>query len=258
MKIGIVGCQGRVGSLLVQELLSGTHGNLELAGGTVLPEHLDAAKNEGFFVTDSAEELFDRADLIIDFTIPEATREHIQLAAQTGTKYIIATTGLTSDDERTITNAAQNAPIIYSANMSIAVTILDALVEKTAAALGDDFDIEIVEAHHKHKIDAPSGTAIMLGRTAANARDLSFDDHAVLSREGITGARKDNEIGFSTIRGADVVGEHTVYFLGNGERLELKQQATNRALYAKGALTAAKWLAEKPSGLYSMRDVLGL
>ncbi len=247
---------GRVGSLLVEEILSGELEGVELAGGTALPE--DIPEDSEFFITDNPDELFERADAVIDFTTPEATRKHIWMAAKHKKILVLATTGLNAADEADIEEAAKETTIIYSANFSIAVNMLMALVEKTAASLGQDFDVEIVEAHHKHKVDAPSGTAIALGKEAAAARGQKFDDVAVLSREGITGERKDGQIGFSTIRGSDVVGEHTVYFLGEGERLELKQQATNRTLYAKGAIKAALWAAGKEPGLYSMRDVLGI
>ena len=258
MKIGITGCRGRVGSLLVNELLSGAHKGLKLAGGSALPAEVKAAGNPGFFITADAEYLFEKADAVIDFTVPAATRQHIALAAKYKKPLIIGTTGLTAADEKKIKDAAKKIPVIYTANYSVCVNMLEALVEKAAAVLDDDFDIEIVEAHHKHKIDAPSGTALMLGRAAAKARKIDFGKNAVLSREGITGARKDGQIGFSTLRGGDAAGEHTVYFLGDGERLELKQQATNRALYARGALRAARWVNGKKPGLYSMRDVLGL
>ncbi len=253
MKIGVVGCKGRVGGLLIEEIQN--HPDLELAGGTALPG--DIPKEPEFFMTDDADELFKRADAVIDFTIPDASRKHIWLAAKHKKILVLATTGLNAADEADIEDAAKETTIVYSANYSIAVNMLEALVEKTAAAL-PNYDVEIVEAHHKHKIDAPSGTALMLGKAAARARGQKFEEIAVLSREGETGARTDGQIGFSTIRGADVVGEHTVYFLGEGERLELKQQATNRSLYAKGALRAALWAKNQKPGLYSMRDVLGL
>ncbi|MDB2682910.1 4-hydroxy-tetrahydrodipicolinate reductase [Alphaproteobacteria bacterium] len=258
MKIGITGCAGRVGQILIEEIHKGTDAGIELAGGTVLTEDLDKYANVGYFVTDDPDELFQKSDAVIDFTTPDATRKHIALAAKHKVTFVIATTGLTAADEQNIKEASKDTPVVYSANYSVAVNMLEALVEKTAKTLGNDFDIEIVEAHHKHKIDAPSGTALMLGKAAAKAKDIDFEKHAVLSREGETGARKDNEIGFSTIRGSDVVGEHTVYFLGEGERLELKQQATNRALYAKGAIRAAIWATKQNPGLYSMRDVLDL
>lgn len=256
MKIGIVGCMGRIGSLLVEEIISKKHDGIELAGGTALQE--DIPDNSNFFITNNPDELFQRSDAIIDFTTPEASRKHIWMAAKYKKILILATTGFNTADEIDIAKASKETTIVYSANFSIAVNMLFALVEKTAASLGQNFDIEIIEAHHKHKIDAPSGTAIALGKEAATARGQNFEEVAVLSREGNVGARKEGEIGFSTIRGSDIVGEHTVYFLGDGERLELKQQATNRNLYAKGAIKAALWAREQKSGLYSMRDVLGL
>jgi 4-hydroxy-tetrahydrodipicolinate reductase len=259
MKIGITGCTGRVGALLVKELQSGNWKSLELAGGTTRSGKIDGAD---YFVTANAEELFERSDMVIDFTLPDATRNHIKLAEKHACPILIATTGLTDEDEIAIETLSQSVPVIYAANTSIAVTVLSALVEKAAAAMGEEFDIEIVEAHHKHKIDAPSGTAIMLGREAAKARGRDFDDIATLSREGETGPRPSGEIGFSTIRDGDAAGEHTVYFIGEGERLELKQQASDRALYAKGSLKAAQWLmhsvGSRQNGLFGMRDVLGL
>ena len=254
MKIGITGCTGRVGSILVKELLSTSWNGLEIAGGTTRKGSLDGAT---YFVTNNPKELFERADAVIDFTLPDATREHIKIAKETNTPILIATTGLSAEDEAAIEKLSQTVPVIYAANTSVAVTVLAALVEKAAKAL-PDYDIEIVEAHHKLKVDAPSGTAIMLGRVAAKARGVNFDDVARLSREGHTGERPDGEIGFSTIRGGDAVGEHTVYFLSDGERIEIKQQASDRSLYARGALKAIKWIANKDNGLFSMRDVLGV
>jgi 4-hydroxy-tetrahydrodipicolinate reductase len=254
-KIGIAGCTGRVGKLLIAELQSGAYKNLELAGGTVRQM---GGQEFDFFVTDNPEDLFKKSDMVIDFTTPEATRTHLELAVKHGVALLIATTGLKTADEDKIKKASASLPIIYSANTSIAVNMLDALVEKTAKALGVEFDVEIVEAHHKHKVDAPSGTALMLGKTAAKARRQDFVANAVLAREGHTGPRETGQIGISTVRGGDVAGEHTVYFFGEGERLELKQQATDRKLYATGALKGAAWLADKDKGLYSMRDVLGL
>lgn len=258
MKIGIAGCRGRVGSLLVEELLSGNWKGLTLAGGTALPAEIKAAGKTKFFITPDAEALFKKSDAVIDFTVPKATRLHAELAAKHKTALIVGTTGLTAADEKKISAAAKKTAIVRTANFSVCVNVLEALVEKAAAVLGPGFDIEITEAHHKHKVDAPSGTALMLGKAAARARKVTFDKKAVLSREGITGARKEGQIGFSTIRGGDAAGEHTVYFLGDGERLELKQQASNRALYARGALRAAQWTRGKKPGIYSMRDVLGI
>jgi 4-hydroxy-tetrahydrodipicolinate reductase len=256
MKIGVLGCTGRVGSLIVTELLSGHWPSLTLAGGTAR----DASKIKGdYFITPSAEELFHESDALIDFTRPEATREHAGLAAKTGKILIVGTTGLSLDDETALEKAAHSAPIVYAANMSVGVNLLLALVEKAAAALAPDhWDIEIFESHHKHKVDAPSGTALAIGRAAAKGRSVVHDNVAVRARDGITGEREEGTIGYSIARGGDVVGEHTAFFYGAGERIELTHIATNRALFAKGALKAALWAKGRKPGLYSMRDVLGL
>jgi 4-hydroxy-tetrahydrodipicolinate reductase len=256
MKIGIVGCMGRVGSLLVQEILSGRYKGVELAGGTALPQDI---KDATFLVTDDAEELFERADAVIDFTTPEATRAHAALAAKHKVTYVVGTTGLTKDDEKILADAAKNTQIVYTANMSVGVNVLLALVEQAAARLGmDDWDLEIFESHHKHKVDAPSGTALALGKSAATGRKVNLDKAADYARHGQTGAREKGKIGFSVARGGDVVGDHTVFFYGEGERIELSHIATNRVLFARGALRAAQWASQQKPGLYSMRDVLDL
>ncbi|MGB0719440.1 MAG: 4-hydroxy-tetrahydrodipicolinate reductase [Bdellovibrionales bacterium] len=257
IKIGITGCAGRVGSVLIGELQSGDWNGLELIGGTDrdIAKYTDAK----FFTTTAAGELFTRADVLIDFTRPEATMTHADLAAKHGKALIVGTTGLTKDNEAKLHQAAQKTPIVYAANMSVGVNILLALVEKAAAALGpENWDIEIFESHHKHKVDAPSGTALAIGKAAASGRNVDLDDVKVTARSGITGERETGSIGFSVARGGDVVGEHTAYFYSAGERIELSHIATNRALFARGALQAAKWINGKPAGLYSMRDVLGL
>lgn len=257
MKIGITGCTGRVGSLLIQELQSEdwNKAGLELAGGTVLSD--DLGKDYNFFVTDKAEELFDRADVIIDFTCPTATVHHANLAAEKGKTLIIGTTGLSNTDENNLSEAAKKTIIIYAANMSIGVNLLLALVEQAAARLGpEDWDIEIFESHHKHKVDAPSGTALAMGKAAATGRGIDHDQAKVAARDGITGPRETGTIGYSVARGGDVVGEHTAYFYSAGERIELTHIATNRALFARGALRAALESKSLENGLYSMRDLL--
>lgn len=251
MKIGITGCKGRMGSLLVQELRSGNHADAEFAGGTALSKEVTG--NEDFFVTDNADELFQKSDAVIDFTVPEATRKHIWLAAKHKKTLVIGTTGLTDADQKEIQDAAKETRIVQATNFSMGVNLLNALVEKTAATLGDDWDIEIFEAHHKNKIDAPSGTALTLGQFAQAGRK---GGKFVTSREG---KRNKGDIGFSVARGGDVVGEHTVSFYGEGERVALTHVATNRALFARGAIKAALWaLDQKKPGLYAMKDVLGL
>lgn len=253
MKIGIAGYTGRVGQLLVNELQSGSWAELELSGGTSRKGHENIS---GLLTTTEPEELFKTSDAIIDFTLPEGTMKHAELAAKYGKILIIGTTGLSGQQESELAEHAKSATIVYAANMSLGVNLLSALIEKAARALDpDDWDIEVFECHHKHKIDAPSGTALALGKAAAKGRDTTLPASVESDRKG---KRKSGEIGFSVARGGDVVGEHTVFFYGEGERIELTHRATNRALFARGALKAAAWAKDKPAGLYSMKDVLGL
>lgn len=249
--IGVLGCTGRVGALLVAELQARNFGDhVALAGGTV---RRGVAPGTGFFMTAEADQLFARADVLIDFTRPEATARHVWLAAKNHKPLVIGTTGLGPGQEQEIRDAAKETAIVYAANMSIGVNLLLALVEQAAAKLGPEWDIEIAETHHRHKVDAPSGTALALGRAAAKGRGVTLDP--VTGREG---KRERGAIGFAVQRGGDVVGEHTVTFFADGERLELGHKASNRALFAKGAIRAALWAADRPHGLYTMRDVLGL
>ena len=233
MKVAIAGHKGRMGQMLVRELESGAWPTLSYAGGTIS--------------ADDPEKLFS-ADIIIDFTTPAATRKHIWLAAKHHKAIIIGTTGLTETDLKEMDDAANECPLLFSANMSIGVNLLTALVEQASAHLGNDFDIEISEIHHRHKIDAPSGTALMLGRATGRPT-------APLDRSG---KRDVGTIGYAIQRGGDVIGEHTVNFYGAGERIELTHRAHDRSLFAKGALRAATWLIEKPHGFYTMRHVLDL
>ncbi|MFN3701194.1 MAG: 4-hydroxy-tetrahydrodipicolinate reductase [Alphaproteobacteria bacterium] len=257
MKIGIAGYTGRVGQLLIAELQSGAWQSqgLELAGG--LARTIPAASaTPSFFVTDNPQELFARSEAVIDFTLPESTLINAEIAAKTQKALIIGTTGLSQTQEDALAKAAATAPIVYAANMSLGVNLLMALVEKAARALApDEWDIEIFEAHHNKKIDSPSGTALALAKSAAKGRQTTLPEHIKADRSG---QRQTGDIGFGVVRGGDVVGEHSVYFYGMGERLELTHRATNRALFARGALKAALWAKGKPAGLYSMHDVLGL
>ena len=258
MKIGVAGCTGRVGQILVEELQAEEgwiHEELELACGSI---QNDKGKKFSFPVTKSAEELFEKSDVVVDFTLPEGTRNHARIAAEMKKPLIVGTTGLDKADEEALLQASKETAIVYSANMSIGVNILQALVQQTAERLGLDWDIEIFEAHHKYKVDSPSGTAIMLGKAAATGRGKSLDNLAVYERYGRIGTRPSGTIGFATARGGDVVGEHKVTFYGEGERVELGHMATDRSLFAKGALRAALWTKDKQPGLYSMRDVLNL
>jgi 4-hydroxy-tetrahydrodipicolinate reductase len=265
MKIGIVGCAGRMGRMLGKVI--GETVGADLAGGTEAPGsdfigadlgEIAGGKRSGIAVTDDAAAMFAAVDLVIDFTIPAATVKHAALAAEAGTAMVIGTTGLSDAQMLDIRRAAERVAIVHAGNMSLGVNLLVGLAEQVAAALGPAFDIEVLEMHHKHKIDAPSGTALMLGKAAAQGRGVDHNSAAVMSREGETGARPDCAIGYATLRGGDVVGEHTVIFAGPGERIEISHKAADRSIFAHGAVTAALWTEGKPAGLYSMRDVLGL
>lgn len=239
-KIGILGSTGRVGRLLVSELQNGQWPTLTFAGGTSRD-------------TDP-EDLFTRSDVLIDFTTPEATAKHIWLAAKHHKPIVIGTTGLNAAQEQELHDTARECAIVYAANTSIGVNLLLALIKQTAATLGPEWDIEISETHHRHKKDSPSGTALALGRAAASGRNHALKNPST-DREG---TRESGAIGFAVQRGGDIVGEHTITFFGAGERVSLNHIATDRAIFARGALTAAQWLVNKPFGLYSMADVLRL
>lgn len=265
MKIGIVGCAGRMGRMLLKEVLA-TEG-CEVAGGTEregspsIGEDLGALAGEaplGIAVTADVKALFAAADAVIDFTAPAASVAHAKLAAETGTALVIGTTGLSEADLAAIAESGKSAAIVQSFNMSLGVNLLANLVEKAAAALGPEFDVEIYEMHHKHKVDAPSGTAILLGEAAAKGRGVNLAEVSQRARDGHTGERRKGDIGFAALRGGDVVGDHIVMLAGAGERLELTHRASNRGIYASGAVRAAQWLQSRAPGVYAMTDVLGL
>lgn len=265
MKIGIVGCAGRMGRMLINEVLA--FEGASLVGGTEhgQSEHLGAdlgslvGKPEtGVIVTPDAEALIAAADVIIDFTIPEATRSNAELASANDTAMVIGTTGLSASDQKVIALAASRVAIVQAANYSVGVNLMLGMTEQAAAILGDDMDIEIVEMHHRHKVDAPSGTALALGDAAAFGRGVNLGEVSARARDGHTGARKPGDIGFASLRGGDVAGEHTVIFAGEGERLEITHKAGTRQIFAVGAVRAASWTLGREPGLYSMRDVLGL
>jgi 4-hydroxy-tetrahydrodipicolinate reductase len=265
MKIGIVGCAGRMGRMLMAAVLEAEgcqlSGGSERAGGSVVGRDVGELLGRGamsLLVTSDSRQLFAASDAIIDFTAPAATVAHAALAAETGKVLVVGTTGLSPEDEAELAQAATQVPVVYAPNFSIGVNLLMALTERAAGILGTDYDIEIVEMHHRHKVDAPSGTALGLGRSAAAGRDVALSDVWCKSRDGHVGPRPRGEIGFATLRGGDVVGDHTVMFATDGERVELTHKASSRAVFAKGAVRAAQWAKNQPAGLYSMRDVLGL
>jgi 4-hydroxy-tetrahydrodipicolinate reductase len=264
-KIGIVGAGGRMGQMLVR-VVAETEGAVlasasEAAGSPHTgadPGVLAGSGATGVAIIDDAAAVFAAADVVIDFTAPDATAAHAAMAAEAGCAFVAGTTGLEEVHRAALDAAAAKVPVVWASNMSSGVNLLFALTEQVARALGADFDIEIVEMHHHHKVDAPSGTALSLGEAAARGRGVDFDKTKVLSREGITGARAQGNIGFATLRGGDVVGEHTVIFAGAGERIELTHRASDRGIFARGAVRAALWTAGQAPGRYAMADVLGL
>jgi 4-hydroxy-tetrahydrodipicolinate reductase len=265
MKLAIMGAAGRMGQAIVRvvhemsdcSISGGTEPDGSEAIGADIGELAGVGKL-GVRVTADPLELFTRSEGVIDFTAPAATVEHAGLAAQARIVHVIGTTGLAPHDEDAIVAAARHAVIIKSGNMSLGVNLLAALVRKAAEVLGPDYDIEIIEMHHRMKVDAPSGTALMLGRAAADGRHIGLDEHSVRARDGHTGVRKRGDIGFAALRGGDVIGDHSVVFAGPSERIELTHRASDRQLFAHGAIQAALWGKGKPPGLYSMQDVLGL
>jgi 4-hydroxy-tetrahydrodipicolinate reductase len=265
IKIGVVGAAGRMGQMLVREIVVAS--GAAFAGGTENPSGAFIGRDAGEVAGIGALQakigadpraLFAASDAVIDFSAPAATRAHANLAAEFGKTLVVGTTGLSADDQTVLARAAEKCAIVQAANFSLGVNLALALVEEAAKRLGADYDIEIFEAHHKHKVDAPSGTALALGRAAAAGRGINFATQTIRSRDGHTGPRPAGPIGFSVARGGSEIGEHTVMFFGDGERVEIAHKAQGRQVYSKGAVRAALWAAGKPPGLYSMRDVLGL
>ena len=266
MKLVVVGAGGRMGQALIREIVSTPGAELSGAIERQGDKNLGADAGElagvgplGIKISDDPLPLFAQSEGVVDFTAPAASVEFAGLAAQARMVHVIGTTGCTDEDDKKFAAAARHATIVKSGNMSLGVNLLAALVEQAARALDpQDFDIEVLEMHHKHKVDAPSGTAILLGEAAASGRAIELEGNAVKSREGITGARKAGSIGFATLRGGSVIGEHSVLLAGEGETIELSHRATDRALFARGAIKAALWAKGKKPGIYSMKDVLGL
>jgi 4-hydroxy-tetrahydrodipicolinate reductase len=264
IRIVVAGAAGRMGQTLIR-LLAETK-DCVLAGALEAPHHpelgqdagtLAGLKPLGVALTDDPLPAIATAHAILDFTVPKVSVELAALAAQARIVHVIGTTGLAPADDAKIAAAARHAVVVKSGNMSLGVSLLAALVKKAARAL-PDFDIEIVEMHHRNKVDAPSGTALLLGRAAAEGRDIALEGHSMRGRDGITGVRNDGAIGFASLRGGTVVGEHEVILAGPGERIVLAHVAEDRAIFAHGAIAAARWGQGKKPGLYAMADVLGL
>jgi len=265
IKIGVAGAAGKMGSRITA--LSKEYEGIELAGAFERKGHPDIGKdigvvtgtgNLGISLSDGIEEIIDKVDLIIDFTSIESTKENLKIASNKGKAMVIGTTGFSKEDLKEIESLTKTIPCVLASNMSLGVNLLLKVLQDIARVLGDDYDIEIVEAHHRLKKDAPSGTALKMAQVIANAVNRNLEEVAVYSRKGIIGQRTKKEIGIQTIRAGDIVGEHTVLFGGLGERIEITHKASSRDTFARGALKAASWLAGKPSGLYDMQDVLGL
>ena len=265
MRVVIAGAGGRMGRTLVRAIsdmpgLTVT-GALEPASSPMLGQDAGALAGtppSGVTVTSDAAAALRDADAVIDFTIPAASVALAEAAAKAGRIHVIGTTGFSAADEARIAAAARQAVIVKSGNMSLGVNLLAALVQRVAATLDESFDIEVVEMHHNKKIDAPSGTALLLGEAAAKGRGIALGDRSVRSRDGHTGARRAGDIGFAALRGGTVVGEHSVIFAGPAERIELAHKAEDRMIFARGALHATLWARGKPPGLYAMADVLSL
>jgi 4-hydroxy-tetrahydrodipicolinate reductase len=263
--ITITGASGRMGQMLLKTVLDSDRarlvGAVERSGhawvGRDVGEAMGGQAN-GIIVTDDPLEVFAISQAVIDFTTPAATLEFAALTAQARAVHIIGTTGMNAAEIEQLEPASRHAVIVRAGNMSLGVNLLTKLTEKVAAALDADFDIEIIETHHHHKVDAPSGTALMLGEAAAVGRGVNLNDVRESGRDGMTGARKRGDIGFVAIRGGDVVGEHDVLFAGAGERIILRHMATDRSIFARGALKAALWGQTQKPGHYDMMDVLGL
>lgn len=263
LKTVIAGVSGRMGRALLEAVGQDAgcvlFGALDRTGHTSVGE--DASRYggpAGVAITDDAGRALGGADVLVDFTRPEATLAYLEACRNAGVNHVIGTTGLDADCRAAIDEAARHIGIVLAPNFSVGVNLLMQLAETAARVLAEGYDIEIIEAHHRHKVDAPSGTALGLGQAVAGALGRDLKSCAVYGREGVTGERKAETIGFATVRGGDIVGDHTLLFAGVGERVELTHKASSRATFAQGALRAAKWLQGRGPGLYDMRDVLGL
>ncbi len=262
--IAIAGSAGRMGRALLEAVAQSPDfrlkAALERSDSPVLGKdagEIIGAPN-GVLISDDVDAALRDCDVLVDFTRPEGTMRHLETCTREGVKMVIGTTGLSDEDRARIKVATNNIAAVLAPNMSVGVNLVFSLLDTAARVLADGYDIEIVEAHHRHKVDAPSGTALRMGEVIANALDRDLKSSAVFGREGVTGERKPSTIGFATVRGGDIVGDHTAMFAGIGERVEITHKASSRATFALGALRAARYLADKGQGLFDMQDVLGL
>ena len=264
-KIAVNGAAGRMGGRIITAIKE-TEG-LELTGALEMAGHdmlgHDAGSTAGCGplgvpITDSHEEALQDADVLIDFTFPEVTLKNLEVCARMGKKMVIGSTGFTPEQRAAAEKYAEQIPVVLAPNMSVGVNACFKILKDAAKILGDGFDVEIVELHHNQKKDSPSGTAVRMGEIVADALGRDYQKSAVYHREGMCGARTKEEIGMQTVRGGDIVGEHTVYFIGMGERIEITHRAMSRDMFARGAVRAAGWIADQQPGIYDMQDILGL
>jgi len=264
LSIAVAGASGRMGNMLIEIVLQSA--DLQLVGAIDLESSPmignDATgflgKASGVTVQADIQAALKNADVLIDFTRPEGTISHLKICRELGVKMVIGTTGFTAEQKTMIEEASKQIAVVMAPNMSVGVNVTLKLLEVAAKALSSDYDIEIIEAHHKHKVDAPSGTALKMGEVIAQAKNIDLQSNAVFAREGHTGPRKSGTIGFATVRGGDIVGDHTAMFAGDGERIEITHRSSSRSNYAQGSMKAARFLGSKQSGLYDMFDVLNL
>jgi 4-hydroxy-tetrahydrodipicolinate reductase len=261
--IGVSGCLGRMGQELVKEIIN--NHQLNFTGGFEQPQHKNIHKkisdligvNTDHIVSDDPKKIFSNSDVVIDFTTPQSTLQNVLIASELSTPIVIGTTGLDEKAIDAINQYSNNIPILQSSNMSVGINLLFDFVNHAASTLKDvDYDIEISESHHRHKVDAPSGTAITLGEQAAKGRKVNFDDVKELNRIKLTSTRKKGSIGFAVTRGGEIAGEHTVSFIGKNDRIDLVHKAQNRSIFVKGAIKAAVFLSKQKKGLYSIKDIV--
>jgi 4-hydroxy-tetrahydrodipicolinate reductase len=264
MKIAIAGASGRMGRMLIEAVLQADDAQLAAAldapGGSAIGQDAGAflGRHTGVVITDQVREGLGRADVLIDFTRPEGTLAHAALCRELGVRLVVGTTGFTDAQKAQIAEAAKDTAVMMAPNMSVGVNLVMKLLQTAAKALNEGYDIEIIEAHHRHKVDAPSGTALAMGEVIAKELGRDLKACAVYGREGLTGPRDPSTIGFATVRGGDIIGDHTVLFAGTGERIEISHKSSSRATYAQGSLRAARFLMRHERGLFNMDDVLGL
>ena len=264
LKIAVAGASGRMGRMLIEAVIASKDlslsGALDVPGSPALGQDAAAFAGlaSGVIITSDLRAGLARSQVLIDFTRPEGTLAHLAVCRELGVKAVIGTTGFTDSQKVEIADHARQIAVTLAPNMSVGVNVVLKLLDTAARMLSEGYDIEIIETHHRHKVDAPSGTALKMGEVVAAALGRNLNDCAVFGREGITGERDPSTIGFATIRGGDVVGDHTVLFAGTGERIEITHKSSSRATYAQGSLRAARFLAGRASGLFDMNDVLGL